>query len=200
MPRMTLSFDVTDEQLASLLARAGSTGQMTAGDGDGDGDGGTAPANYDPNERDSAGIPWINGIHANTRGKTNTGLWRGAKGVTNEQRTAAEAPYKLPAQAPVPPFMTGNQPPIPIMQTPPAPVPAMPMPGMPMPTMPVAAPPVTYEQMIHKVQDVMSRNKISGDQFIQVIYPACGITDPASLMTDESGRARIMAEIAKYDR
>lgn len=193
MPRiLKIEFEASDEEIDNLLARIGSRGTVVTDD-DGD-EGGTPGTVGDPNERDAAGIPWLAGIHATTRGKTKEGLWRGAKGVTTEQRTAAEAPYRgQPQTMQVPTFL---QP----AGAAPVTIPVMPMPGaapvMPSMPMPVAPPPVDYPTLVNKLTGLMQTGKLTNDGVFG-IYNICGITDPTALMTDETLRRKMMTELEK---
>lgn len=195
MPRiLKIEFEANDEEIDNLLARIGSRGTVVTDD-DGD-EGGTPGTVGDPNERDRDGIPWLAGIHATTRGKTKEGLWRGAKGVTTEQRAAAEAPYRGHQQTmQVPTFL---QP----AGAAPVTIPVMPMPGsvapvMPSMPMPVAPPPVDYQTLVTKLTGQMNAGKLTNEQ-VYAIYTACGITDPTALMTDETLRRKMMTELEKF--
>lgn len=206
MRTLNLSIQVTDEELSNLLAKFAERGTLQTGTAaDDDSGAGDLPA--DPNTLDANGVPWLEGIHASTKGKTKEGLWRGAKGVTVEMRKAAEDKWKAGQSSqsfPVPGSVAlGGQPiAVPLAPSAPAPQP-MAMPGFPMPAMPsmpaAPPPPVSYEQMIAKFQALFQSGKLN-EQGTVAIYGRCQITDPAVLLTNESARRAIMSEFEALER
>ncbi|KNC22414.1 hypothetical protein FF38_09050 [Lucilia cuprina] len=81
---------VSDDELSAFLARlASSAVGFKATDEDGE-ELSTAPVG----DVDKNGIPWLETVHASTKTQTKDGRWKRLKGVTEEQRDAAEAAWK----------------------------------------------------------------------------------------------------------
>lgn len=81
---------VSDDDFQRFLDRlASSAVTITATDEDGE-ELSTAPVGV----VDKNGIPWLESVHASTRTQTKDGRWKRLKGVTEEQRDAAEAAWK----------------------------------------------------------------------------------------------------------
>lgn len=186
----TLNFtvEVSDEQYNNFIQRMLENAAPTGLDG-GDDEG---PINATAPLLDSAGIPWLETVHAGTKGMTVDGKWRGKKGVTPDQRAAAEAAWRASQGA-------ASQGAAPAPTASPAAMPGMPgaggMPGMPGAT---AAPaPVSYNDVIGKYQSLAAAGKITQDQ-LGPVYAAAGVTDVNTLQTDETQRALVMAELNKF--
>lgn len=181
MPRtMTLTLEITDAELQNFLAKFADRGAMQMDDDDGD-----TPAT---GEVDKNGVPWLEAVHASTKTLTKDGTWRGKKGVTPEQRAAAEAAVKSESFTP-PAFLAGPAP---------TAAPAMPsMPAMPtMPPVPVAEPdkPVSYQDIAQKFGDLSNAGKITNEQVL-AMYAECDITDPSTLMTNETQRKELFKRL-----
>lgn len=207
---LTITVSLQDDELATFLARIGERGVVAGFDGD---DGPEIPSSGAPGELDTNGVPWIDGIHASTKGKTNTGLWRGAKGVSADQRKAAEDAWKAQAQSFTVPQSISGVPGGVTLQTPPmTPVPpmnpapaAMQMPGFAPPAMPGFAPvvapvpdvPVTYVDIANKYQALLNAGRIN-QEAAMAMYRDLGIVDPNVLQADESLRRAVMAKLNAF--
>lgn len=211
---LTLNVPVTEEEFASLIARFADRAILSTTDGgasltiaptdtdeDDDGTDSTATTGLD-----SAGVPWMEGIHSSSKKQNADGTWRLMKGVDKDKAAAAIAAYKQQTLPPVPTYAP------PVAQTAPAPLPevtAAPvqpiytqpivapvagLPGMP----PVAAPapipapvveiPVSYDQIIAKAQALATYPNVD----FPGIYAAAGVTDANVLMNDETLRRTLM--------
>lgn len=81
---------VSDDELTNFLARlASSAAGIKATDEDGE-----VLATDQGGDVDKNGIPWLETVHAGTKTKTQDGRWKRLKGVSEEQRDAAEAAWK----------------------------------------------------------------------------------------------------------
>lgn len=81
---------VSDDEFKNFILRlASSPVAISATDEDGE-ELSTAPVG----EVDKFGIPWLESVHAGTKTQTKDGRWKRLKGVTEEQRDAAELAYK----------------------------------------------------------------------------------------------------------
>lgn len=206
---LTITVSLQDEELAAFLARMGERGAVAGFDGDNDGP--EIPSSGQPGELDSNGVPWIDGIHASTKGKTNTGLWRGAKGVTADQRKATEDAWKTQNAAGAfhVPQSIANVPGGVTLQTPPmipnaAPMqmpgfqpPAMQMPGFAPVVAPVPDVPVTYNNIAEKYQALLNAGRIN-QETAMTMYRELNIVDPNVLQTDESLRRAVMAKLNSF--
>lgn len=198
MRTLHFTMQVSDEEFTNFLARIGQRATVST-DGEDDGAGDNAA---DPSTLDKAGVPWLESVHASTKGQTKDGFWRGGKGVTKEQRVAAENAWKqqnaaVPTFTPPPsPFngapVPGFTPP-PAMQMPGFPAPTMQMPGFPAPI----EQPVSYEDIAALYQRLMTLGKVNEGNIMKV-YQDAGVTDPSALVTDETLRRRLHAELSKY--
>lgn len=196
---LTITLEVTDEETSALLARIAERGAFVsadAGNGEDDGDqGGTTPA--DPGTLDKNGVPWIETVHASTKGLTKDGLWRGKKGVSPEQRKATEDAWKTAHPNPTFPVpasisgvpgginlpMPGPAPTMPPVGAPVGGMPSMPsaaapsvpaMPAMPGPaptpppvTVPAARPVITFDQVSKRAQELIANGKVTAEWFTQ---------------------------------
>lgn len=89
---------VSDDDLTNFLARLASSAiGVKATDEDGE-----VLATDQTGDVDKNGIPWLETVHAGTKTKTQDGRWKRLKGVSEEQRDAAEAAWKQANSAPVP--------------------------------------------------------------------------------------------------
>lgn len=81
---------VSDDELTNFLARLASSAiGVKATDEDGE-----VLATDQGGDVDKNGIPWLETVHAGTKTKTQDGRWKRLKGVSEEQRDAAEAAWK----------------------------------------------------------------------------------------------------------
>ncbi|QBQ72066.1 hypothetical protein Milano_044 [Agrobacterium phage Milano] len=98
---LSLQIQVSDDEFSNFIAKlASSVVGVSAHDEDGEELSTTPVGNVDKN-----GIPWLEAVHASTRTQTKDGRWKRLKGVTEEQRDAAEIAWKqanaaAPAAAP----------------------------------------------------------------------------------------------------
>lgn len=209
---LTLNVPVTEEEFASLIARFADRAILSTSDG-------TAslsiPSNDDDDDNtvsneatglDSAGIPWIDGVHSSSKKQNADGTWRLMKGVDKDKATAAIAAAKqapVPAQAapPVAPvYEAPTAPFVPPVTTAPAPV-GLPagLPGMPpvVAPAPIPAPvvdiPVSYQDVINKATDLSSKG-VDTATFTGV-YQRAGVTDVNALVNDETLRRKLMDEL-----
>lgn len=208
---LTLNIPVTEEEFASLIARFADRAVLSTADGsaslsipasDDDEEDNSAPSNA-PTGLDSAGVPWIEGVHSSSKKQNADGTWRLMKGVDKDKAAAAIAAakqsatpvtpvYNAPVPEQTPPF-------VPPVATPaPAPIGLPGMPGMPTPApipVPVQDVPVSYQEVIDKATK-LSLAGVANETFASV-YAAAGVTDVNALINDETLRRSLMAELNK---
>lgn len=185
MARITLTLEVTDEQQAALVQRFINEARAYVDEDE------PAPGGI-PGQLDNRGVPWHADHHAASMTKTQVGEWKKRKGGDKaaieayERQFTAPQPTAAPASEPVeiPAFMQRQA------ATPPAPAtfPTMPAPD--------AAAPVSYDEMISVFNEVGARigaERVSAETLR--IYGVIGITDPNALATDETMRAKLVAEL-----
>lgn len=192
MPRiLNIAVEVSDEEFAAFMERLGMRGQVSAHTGapaGGNGDDETV-VNTNAPQVDSAGVPWIEAVHAGGKTLNKDGTWRGKRGVSNEARAQAEAAAKVSSV----PSMPGTA------------APSMPgmgggMPGMPSFPPIASAPvpqPVSYNDVVNKYQELAQAGKLANESIIVGIYQKIGITDVAQLQTDETLRRSLLDELNK---
>jgi hypothetical protein len=189
--KISITFDTIAEGLAAIDLLTGGTEAPAA------------PGTPDPVlgvELDSRGFPWVESVHAGTKGKNKDGSWKARKGVDDATRTAAEqaALAHLQTTAPVTvttvAALTHSTAPMPTLA--PAAALAMPgpvgMPGMPglMPAIPPAPlPPISYDQLAEKYGALAGASKITAEGMGQ-LYVALGV-DFNTLATDETARRKV---------
>lgn len=182
--KVTISFEVDSaEEAQDILDAVGDLGDHVTA---------TAVVNPTADPRvgvalDSTGTPWIDGIHASTKGQTKDGKWRRSKGVTEEQASAAEAAERNKlAATPKPPVLAAPAAPEAIPAV--GPTNALP-PGSMVGLPPVAAPVVTYEQITVKFGELSGRGLINAATMTQA-YATLGV-NPVELTTNETMRATL---------
>lgn len=160
-----MTFEMTDEEAATLLANIGAAGVVT-------GVSHTAPAAAAP-VADPAPVA------APVTTAPATDAAEKPKGRGRPKKTeGAPAADPAPVAAPVTPAAPAGLPGV---------VPA----GLPMPAAPVTKPPVSYDELIAKYTALSGAGKISAEQAI-AFYAECGITDPTTLTTNETQRRALM--------
>lgn len=205
---------VTDEEHDAFMHRVAdrsvvvnipgvTTGAPASTDTDEDDDG---TVSNETTGLDSAGVPWMEGIHSSSKKQNADGTWRLMKGVDKDKAAAAIAAYKQQTLPPVPTYAppVAQTAPVPLPEVTAAPVqpvyappvvaPVAGLPGMP----PVAAPapipapvveiPVSYDQIIAKAQALATYPNVD----FPGIYAAAGVTDANVLMNDETLRRTLM--------
>lgn len=196
MARITLTLEVTDEQQAALVQRFINEARPYV-------DEDVAAPGAVPGALDSRGVPWHADFHAASMTKTQAGEWKKRKGGDKDAIEAYERQFTAPQPGPIvetveiPAFMQRQPAPAtpvaaPAMPPMPAPVPA----AMPMPPVPTAAAPVSYDEMIAVFNEVGARigaERVSAETLR--IYGVIGITDPNVLTTDETMRAKLVAQL-----
>lgn len=188
---LTITMEATDEEFANLLARVAIRGVAQVDGLDGDDEPASGETVADPNTLDKAGVPWLESVHASTKGQTKDGLWRGKKGVSPEQRAAAENEWKAKSASAAP--MPAGLPAAPAAAMPTGLPGAMPMPAATMP-MPEPEKPVAYQDVIDRYLALSQSGKMD-EQRIAAIYNKLGIgANPSVLMSDETKRREIMKE------
>ena len=203
MPRiLNITVEVTDAEYAAFLERLGTRGTVAGGpviaaDVEGDTSGDKVA---DASTLDANGVPWIESVHASTKGLTKENFWRGKKGVTADQRKAVEDAWKASNNASftVPGSITGDGTGGPVT------IPAGPvsLPGLPgaapvgLPGLPAAAAPapVSYEDLVAKYTTLATAGKITPDA-MGAIYGKHGVTDMQVLMSNEALRTAIVADL-----
>lgn len=152
---------VNDDEFTNFLNKlASSVASISARDEDGD------EISLTPTgDLDSTGVPWLESVHAKTKTQTQDKRWKRAKGISEEQRDAAEtawrsanaagqtqvagvqqaAPVQVPGvatqAAPVAGVAIPSTAPVQQQQAAPASIPGLSIPGLaPAPTMPVVEP------------------------------------------------------------
>lgn len=214
---LTLNVPVTEEEFASLIARFADRAILSTSDG-------TASLSIPSNDEDdddntvsnvatgldSAGVPWIEGVHSSSKKQNADGTWRLMKGVDKDKAAAAIAAAKQTPSAPpvAPPVAPVYEAPTaqfvpPVTEAPavvatPVGLPAG-LPGMP----PVAAPapipapvidvPVSYQDVINKATELASKG-VDTATFTGV-YARAGVTDTNALVNDETLRRTLMKEL-----
>lgn len=145
---------------------------------------------------DASGSPWNPECHSDSKGKDESGFWKGRRGCTKEKRAAIEAQDRARlAGTPVP--VAGPDPvPVAAPIAVPAPV-TMGFPTLtpPVAVIPVAPAPVTYEALMAKWGELSASNRITIEMF-QQFCAKHGITNTNDLATNETMRANIMSEFA----
>lgn len=141
---ITIDGDTTDSQSVSVLALLAGINNNTipnvsvfTATGTDEPDEPAVAVAGDPNERDSAGLPWHDQIHSKARSKNADGTWRKRKGVQSDLVTAVEAQLRAANNAPAPAVAP---------VAPPATPPAAPAPTVP-PAAPVVAAPAPVPEV-----------------------------------------------------
>lgn len=213
MIEIMLRMEVADQEHAAFLERLAGRSTVVSVTGSTAipaGAGTSAASENDEAEDDDAtpsatpiAVPWLESVHASTKGKNADGTWKRKKGVTKEAMEAAENAWRA-AQASAPTFtipgsIAGGAPVTLPNPDQPAVMPGLPGAGMPggMPTMPVEPPkPVSYQDMVAVYQELASAGKIDATT-INALYVRAGVTDVNALVTDETLRRSVVAELNK---
>lgn len=142
---------------------------------------------------DADGMPYDAEVHSESRALTAAGLWKAQRGKA-AQAEAARAAFKAKGGTVAPPADL--------------PVTAAAMPGLPttaaaaaMPGLPVAAvsrAPVSFEAVVAKLTDLMSRGKVAATE-LGAIYILAGAAGPEQFETDETARAKLMDILVARD-
>jgi hypothetical protein len=187
--KISITFDTIAEGLAAIDLLTGGTEAPAA------------PGTPDPVlgvELDSRGFPWVEAVHAGTKGKNKDGSWKARRGVDDATRTAAEAAALAHLQTTTAPAAVVGNIAVTVTAAPvmPAAAPAMPvaagMPGMPglMPAIPpTPLPPISYDQVAEKYGALAGAGKVTAEYMGQM-YVALGV-DPVNLATDETARRKV---------
>ena len=141
---------------------------------------------------DADGMPYDAEVHSESRALTAAGLWKAQRGKA-AQAEAARAAFKAKGGTVAPRADL--------------PVTAAAMPGLPttaaaaMPGLPVAAvsrAPVSFEAVVAKLTDLMSRGKVVPTE-LGAIYMLAGAAGPEQFETDETARAKLMDILVARD-
>lgn len=143
---------------------------------------------------DADGMPYDAEVHSESRALTAAGLWKAQRGKA-AQAEAARAAFKAKGGTIAPPAD------LPVTTA------AAAMPGLPttaaaaMPGLPVAAvsrAPVSFEAVVAKLTDLMSRGKVVAAE-LGAIYMLAGAAGPEQFETDETARAKLMDILVARD-
>lgn len=199
---LTITVEVKDDEYQNFINRLADSGKVSVQDG-ATGDNDEPGVQVSAGALDKNGVPWLETVHAATKTQTKEGAWKRLKGVTEEQKIAAENAWRAANPAP---FVTGNNPPITIpVSAPPLAIPGLPgmppvggLPGMPAPA-PVAPQPVSYADIQAKFAELTPTGKF-GPNFEALtgangIYSKLGITDVNVLHTDENLRRNLLSAL-----
>lgn len=139
---------------------------------------------------DADGMPYDAEVHSESRAMTAAGLWKAQRGKA-AQAEAARAAFKAkggtvaaPADLPTAAAMPG------------LPTTAAAMPGLPVAA--VSRAPVTFEAVVAKLTDLMSRGKVAATE-LGGIYALAGASGPEQFETDETARAKLMDILVARD-
>lgn len=192
MARITLTLEITDEQQAALVNRFINEARAYVDEDE-------PAAGAVPGALDARGVPWHAEFHAASMTKTQAGEWKKRKGGDKAAIEAYEAQFTAPQPGPIvetetveiPAFMQ-RQPATPAPVAPPAPA----MPTFPPMPAPATAAPVSYDEMIAVFNETGTRIGVDRVQAETLrIYGVIGITDPNVLTTDETMRAKLVAQL-----
>jgi hypothetical protein len=213
---MTLTFTVSDEEIANLLRRAAGDSHNGTAAGqprnttvaiDGvavttttEEEGGTVAEGT----TDKKGVVYSDKFHSSSKKIGADGTWNRRRGLSDAEKAEADAyeasfqatvPVAAPVPAPAPAPVA--EAPVPALPVVPAPAPApVAMPGLPMPAAPVAPAPVTYDDCLALFQKAIAIDAGLAQTYGE-IYVAAGVVDPNSLMTNETLRQNFVAELKK---
>lgn len=199
--KISIIFDTVKEGLDAIALLTSTGATVTTDDETGPV---AAPGAVDPRlgvELDSKGFPWVAEVHAGTKGKNQDGTWKQKKGVTPEQRAAAEQKALAHLQATAAPVAAAATP-APVVQAPvvmPDPVATAPgivpggMPGLPQIPTTVALPPVSYEQLTELYANLAGQSIIDAARMV-AIYAECQV-NPAELGTNETARRAVYTKL-----
>lgn len=194
---LNIAVEVTDAEFSAFIERLGTRGVVQGGPASVATDEDEGPANTAAPAVDSRGVPWIESVHAATKGVTADGAWRRRKGVTAEAMEAAEKAWRDSQPAPtftLPASLsgTGQAEQIPVGTTP---LPGVGLPGAtPLPGMTPPPVPVTYEDIGAKYQALAAAGKITPETMGQY-YAKHGVTDVNVLMNNEAVRTALMNDL-----
>lgn len=192
--KVTFTFEMTDAEHAAFIANLSARGTVVPTDDD---DTAGPGETVNTSGADTFGVPYNPAFHAKAKTTNADGSWRRSKGMSAEQKAAADA-YEAPFKA----APTNTQPPVAGMPGLGAAMPApVAMPGipaaLPLPVVPVVAPVIDYESLVAKLTTKMQAGTITSEM-IAGLYAAAGLTDVNALITDETLRSKLDAEINKY--
>lgn len=177
--------EVNDQEFANFLTRMQERGQVVTGSADVE----SSVAATNPPDRDASGLPWDERIHAASKALNSDGTWRKRRGVDDATVDAVEAELRgATVEAPAAISTTPED------REPVAPPPAPPMLSLPMPTAPAAPPPVDYPLFAKTLNEAYTSGKLTADRLTE-IYAKHNITDVNVLMTNETLRAAVYADV-----
>lgn len=205
---------VSDDEFVNFLNRlASSAVSISATDEDGEG------ISLQPTgDLDATGVPWLESVHAKTKTQTQEKRWKRGKGITEEQRDAAEAAWRAQngggqaqVQQPVAGLTipqvqqpvagvalpTTTAPQAQVQQT--ASIPGLSIPGMaPAPVLPVVTPdvPATLDDVAKVFETLSARfpGQITAE-FVGNIYRQAGVSDPQMMTDNETARRSVIKVI-----
>lgn len=207
---IVLRMEVADQEHASFLERlAGRSTVVSVNDSTAIPAGAGTPAAPENDEAEDddqpaappIAVPWLENVHASTKGKNADGTWKRKKGVTKEAMEAAENAWRA-AQVAAPTFtvpgsIAGGAPVTLPNPDQPAVMPGMPGAGAMPGGMPAAPPaPVSYQDMVNVYQEIAGLGKIDATS-INALYLRAGVQDVNALVTDETLRRAVVAELNK---
>jgi hypothetical protein len=195
---LTITMELNDQEAASLLERIKERGAAELAD---DGVEGPKPEGA----VDGHGVIWDARYHASTKTTNADGSWKAKRGMSDQEKADAAAyaegcknPTPVPAtgsladDASIPAFLQKDASAVAAAAAPPAP-PAAPA----MPAAPVVPSPVTYDELLAKFGEV-DKDKVMAN--LAAMYAAAGVTDPATLQTNESQRRLLMNELNELNK
>lgn len=211
---------VADDEFVNFLNKlASSVTSISATDEDGD------EISLTPTgDLDSTGVPWLESVHAGTKTQTKDKRWKRAKGISEEQRDAAENAWRAQnsagqtqaANVQVPQAQTTpvagiaipgmapaqQQQAAPVQQQQTAAIPGVAIPGMtPAPVIPAVTPdiPASLDDVANAFVLLQSTVQARGGQctaeFIQEIYKAAEVSDPQDMTNNETARRSVIKTI-----
>lgn len=176
---INFSVEVTDEEFTNFLSRmSGADGRkVTPQVAEADED--EAPA-ADAPAVDKNGVAWHATYHSSSKALNADGTWRRRKGMSDEEKAAADAYDKSTVETET---VAEPEPTLPT----PAPV-AMPgMPGLPVAPAPQ---PVTYEEVVALFGQAVAKDPSVSANFNE-LYAKAGVTNPQVLNMPEGAEQRI---------
>ncbi len=128
---------------------------------------------------DADGMPYDPEVHSESRALTDSGLWKAKRGKAAAAE-AARAKFKAGGAGVAAPADLPTMPGLPT---------AAAMPGLP--TAAVSRAPVSFEAVVAKLTDLMTKGKVAATE-LGAIYALAGAAGPEQFETDETARAKLM--------
>lgn len=124
-------------------------------------------------ELDANGTPWLEEVHAGTKSKTATGIWKKRRGTDDAVVKAAEeaARAKLAGTPePVTPTETAAEQPVETVES-------------------IA--PVSLDELANTYQQAVDAGVVTADEILG-LYSQCGCASPEEIATNETARAKVV--------